>query len=489
MFGDKSYTGKDITAIREEIIEFIKQNNEDWQDFNESSIQMQYTEMLAGVADMLCYYLDSQALETFLTTARQKKNINSILRMINYNYDVIGSSKGSVTFSRIAHEEDQSTGEPTYLKERYYIPKYLKLWTKDNINFLTTEAVSIPENDLSIVVPIAQGDLIKKLIPVETAAESFKLQVSSGPVPLEYVEIQNEGYQKVDDAFILTKGGPYYSVHYDSYDNVYILFTYDWKKYLPESGNLLITYINTLGADGNVQKDQIVNYESGIVGIDDDPSGIIDLSVTNPLATYGGFSEVDIKIHQANAQNWLRTHDTIVLLSDFETMVRKESWVLDCACFDWRKDDTIVQYPYQLKAWIVSPEGPDLAEEEMTQLADKLQKKTVIMNKVFINNADFYELPISVYIKIEGSNATIKESIRQKVESKVKSWYSWRSFISNDSNSKLKFGLTIGYNKLCYDIAALASAIVDVKLSFEDDITLSKTQFLYCPTVKVELID
>jgi len=71
-----SYVSKDFDGIKSDIIEFTKQNfPNDFQDFNEASGGMAILEMLAYVGDLLAFYIDRQANETFINRAVEEKNI------------------------------------------------------------------------------------------------------------------------------------------------------------------------------------------------------------------------------------------------------------------------------------------------------------------------------------------------------------------------------------------------------------------------------
>ena len=70
------YLNRDFDSYKRDLIEHFKIYFGDTvQDFNESSIGMQLTELVAFMGDNLSYYLDRKVDESFLETAREKKNI------------------------------------------------------------------------------------------------------------------------------------------------------------------------------------------------------------------------------------------------------------------------------------------------------------------------------------------------------------------------------------------------------------------------------
>lgn len=492
MFEDNKYTGKDIKSIREEIIEFIKGGNEDWTDFNMSSIQLQFTEIVAGVADMLCYYLDNQALETFLMSARQSKNINGILTTMNYKIERIGTARGEVEITRNVHEAGMRGDDGVFEEGRFLIPKFTIIDSTDpNVpKYVTIEEKSMSSNENKIIVPIVQGKKIEVNIPIDVIKESYKIYLTERLVPLDYVEIVDEGWERVEDAFIEIKGGKKYSVHADSKDMVYILFTFDWTRYLSteEGAVMKIRYIESLGADGKVDSYQLNRIASPVIDLDTEEEDFGRLGVTNSSATYGAFSKVNLNRQKANARNYLKVYDRIILLEDLEVMVRKETWIKDCVCFDWRRNIRVVPFPHQMKAWVVTVDGVDVQGELLKELTNKLQKLTVCMTEIEVKSAEFVNFTTRVGISVTGNNDTVRENVRSKVEKKLNERYSMKSYLNDDENSKLKFGMELRVSMFESEIYQMSSAINNVELDFNEDIQLTETQFLNVANIEVYLI-
>jgi len=78
------YINKDYEAIRRELLARIPQLTDRWTDFNESDLGVVLLELFAGVGDMLAYYLDAQAAESYLPTARRRQSIIDLCSLISY---------------------------------------------------------------------------------------------------------------------------------------------------------------------------------------------------------------------------------------------------------------------------------------------------------------------------------------------------------------------------------------------------------------------
>ena len=76
------YSNKDYESIRQELLGRVPQLTDRWTDFNSSDLGIVLLELFCGVGDMLAYYLDAQAAEAFLPTARQRQSVIDLCKHI-----------------------------------------------------------------------------------------------------------------------------------------------------------------------------------------------------------------------------------------------------------------------------------------------------------------------------------------------------------------------------------------------------------------------
>ena len=92
------YTSRDFNTIREDLIEHAKRYYPDtFRDFNEASFGALMVDAVAYIGDMLSFYLDYQANESFLTTANEYNNILKHGKALGYRLESAPSSYGIVT--------------------------------------------------------------------------------------------------------------------------------------------------------------------------------------------------------------------------------------------------------------------------------------------------------------------------------------------------------------------------------------------------------
>ena len=94
-----SYTNRDFNSIKAALTEHARRYYPDtYKDFNEASFGSLMLDTVSYVGDMLSFYLDYQANESFLETAIEKENIINLSRNMGYRYSDAVSAYGECDF-------------------------------------------------------------------------------------------------------------------------------------------------------------------------------------------------------------------------------------------------------------------------------------------------------------------------------------------------------------------------------------------------------
>lgn len=120
------YINKDFNDFRSQLVEYAKNYFPNtYNDFSPTSPGMMFVEMASYVGDILSFYQDSQLQETFLTHAKDPKNLYSLAYMMGYRPKTTGVSSTKLEITQII-EADSSNN---------YLPKW-------------TQAAIIPQNSV-----------------------------------------------------------------------------------------------------------------------------------------------------------------------------------------------------------------------------------------------------------------------------------------------------------------------------------------------------
>lgn len=439
MIENRKYTNRDITSIRNEIISYIKTRTNLISDFSDSELMSIYIEVLAGSIDMLSYYLDNQALETFIMSARQPKNIRALLQTYNYKLKGIHSARGSVTIN--ANYNDA----PTIIGD-VLIPRYTSISSDsiksitEEIKYLTTKEVILSMEHPTAEVDVIQGVVHTKKLIWDNVGSDYRYYINDNNVVLDTVEINSntKSWQQVKDVFTCIDGGKLFSVHLDEENKPYIMFSYDYKNYITEfDGDTNISYVKSMGTKGVVPAYHLNTIASSI--LDTQGRDIRKhLQCTNTSKTFGAIDTENLNLAKANALNYIRTMGKCIILEDFDAHIKANPYVLKAYTVDWRRDRSLVPQPFTVKSWIVTSEGSATNQVLLKEITDDLASKSVGGMHIEIVYAEYVNVDLELEVEIKGT-----EAYRQLIIDNIKDVLNNKLSIENTnyddviSNSKI----------------------------------------------------
>jgi len=109
------YVNRGFNDFRSQLIEYTKNYFPNtYNDFSPTSPGMMFIEMASYVGDILSFYQDSQLQETFLTHAKDPKNLYSLAYMMGYKPKTTGVSATKLQITQIIQANSSSP----------YLPKW-----------------------------------------------------------------------------------------------------------------------------------------------------------------------------------------------------------------------------------------------------------------------------------------------------------------------------------------------------------------------------
>jgi phage-related baseplate assembly protein len=223
------YTSRDFESIREDIIEHAKRFYPDqWKDFSKSTINSLLVDSVAYVGDVLSFYLDYQANESFLDTSIEFNNVRKHARALGFKYAGASSTYGIVSlFCLIPANDDGTAPSLDYMP---VLRKGATFSSANGGNFLLTEDVDF--GDLKNEVVAARFDNSSGATTF-FAVRTFG-QISSGVLSRATVDLTNSAFERFrrvriggDDvveiiSVVDTDGNKYYEVDNLSQETVFI---------------------------------------------------------------------------------------------------------------------------------------------------------------------------------------------------------------------------------------------------------------------------
>lgn len=94
-----SYTSRDFNSIKKELVEYAKRYYPDtYKDFNQASFGSLMLDTVSYIGDIMSFYLDYQANESFLTNCIERNNTINNARALGYKFKGSPSATGIVSF-------------------------------------------------------------------------------------------------------------------------------------------------------------------------------------------------------------------------------------------------------------------------------------------------------------------------------------------------------------------------------------------------------
>jgi len=144
------YTARDFATIKEELVNYVKRYYpETYRDFNEASFGSLMLDTVSYIGDVLSFYVDYQANESFLDTAIEYNNVVRLARQLGFKLSVNPSSSGILSFYITVPTNSTGLGPDTA-----YLPILKKGSTlaSGDVNFILTEDINFANINSEVVV-------------------------------------------------------------------------------------------------------------------------------------------------------------------------------------------------------------------------------------------------------------------------------------------------------------------------------------------------
>ena len=235
------YTARDFDSIKNELVEYARRYYSDtFRDFNEASFGALMLDTVSYVGDMLSFYMDYQANESFVDTSIEYDNVVNHARRLGYKYRGNPTSTGMATFYVMIPANNLGTPDTDYMP----ILKRGSIFSSTAGNqYMLNEDIDIGHANNEIVVARVDDDTG---LPLWFAVKAHG-QIISGIRALAVVEVgEFKKFRRIriedsDVAEILSitdsEGHRYYEVDFLSQNVVY----------------KAVKNLNYAGADGEVQ--------------------------------------------------------------------------------------------------------------------------------------------------------------------------------------------------------------------------------------------
>jgi len=365
------YTNKDYDSLRRELLARVPQLTDRWTDFNTSDLGVVLLELFCGIGDMLAYYLDAQAAEAFLPTARQRQNVINLCKLISYRLDSPVAATTSLRFTLAASlDADLVIPEGTACRARL---------EDENVEFETAKDATIPGGQMTVEVGACQG--IRKTETFSSTGEprlTINLTATAVAQGSIRVWIQDQDWIEVLHFQESEAESLHFQSNTDALDKTCIIFSDGMRGFVPTAGvEIEVAYLETLGASGNIGANLVRELLTPIY-LD---SQQVALTVDNPVPATGGTDRESLEHARKQAPAEVRSLWKAVTKEDYQALAEGFPGVAKAQVLDVNDCGNIRYYQVNMA---VAPDGggppSTLLKEDLSQYLESRKVITVEIN-------------------------------------------------------------------------------------------------------------
>lgn len=301
------YSSRDFDTIRKDLLARADRVLPEWTDRDPSDFGMMLLDLWAYSADVLHYYIDRAAGESFLETATQRESVLALANLLDYVPRGRSSATGSLTL-----QNDSASS--------VVIAPYTQFLARnDNITYqaYTLLGATIPATSSAPVV-LLEGSLTQDEVLSSgssgTSGQRYTLMSANVAVQSVVIYVAEDGvtptmYQRVAAMSSAASGDRVYATEVTADGFVDIVFGTTLNGFIPPPGSkITATYATSSGEAGNLPANSITGFKTTT------PTGI---SVVSSTAFSGGLDEESIASLKRSIPSVISAQNRAVTRNDF----------------------------------------------------------------------------------------------------------------------------------------------------------------------------
>ena len=425
------YTNKDYASLRAAMLDLARYRLPEWTDQSASDLGMLMVDLFAYMGDVILYYQDRIANESFLHTAVERRSVLHALRLIGYELapPVAASAELELTFRA---PPPRGTGLPIPIPHGAQFSTrtvggasvtFEYLGPDLSISLVSDQVRALPDGRRVYAgLPVRQSQRVPtEVIGSSTGEPNLRFPLSRTPLIPEslLVEVQEGAgfvtWQRRESLLYdiavdgrVTVSGPeerHYSVQFDEKDVAWVVFGDGVYGRRPPVGlnNVRASYRVGGGAAGNVPAGSIVEARTAIPLLD---------AVTNPQPAAGG-ADAESAAHAVRfGPLAFRSGHRAVTLSDYVALAHRAGGVAKARARTRAWSEVALYVAPEGSSWRPVPE--DLKRRLLAFFEDKRMAGT------FVNILDAVPVRVDISMEVLHQPSHRAESVRQAVESTVR---------------------------------------------------------------------
>lgn len=391
---------RSFNSIKAKLISSMRASMPEITDFTEGNIFVIIISLFSAIAEVLHYYIDNTARESFFVTARRYSSLYKHAQLVDYHI----KSANPASVDLILYLND---GVP--LSATIQIPAGLEFTSSDGKKWLTSKVIIWTANTYSTKISVVQKQLYSEdRYDLGTYSPGNIVYLPEFDTGYYYMEgsmllyVNDEPWILVDTFAYSNSSDKTFKVEVDSGLKPYIAFG-DGKfgAIPPANSKLEAVFYITQGASGNIAAGSFNNVPSQLSSIEG------RIKVMNLVAASGGTNYEDFQAIKDHVPLSIKSLGVAITKDDFEAIAKLVPGV-DKAYVDYICGRFVRIY--------ITPDGGGVASQSLLDLTEqKLSKSKVITTNVSVYATKTAKIYLSAeitgkksYNRGDISNAVIK---------------------------------------------------------------------------------
>lgn len=304
---------RSYNQIKSKLIEKLKVQVPEITDFSEGNIFILLISLYAAIAEVLHYYIDNMARETFFVSARRYSSLIKHAKMVDYHVHAGIPSMVDLTISR----SDNST-----ISADLNIPANTQFVDSNGNYWLSTKDITWVKDSYGVNIPLEQKVYKQDVNLGLSPGGNFVVQLSDIDSDSFYVEgsmnlsIGGISWQLVETFGYYGPNDKVYKVELDDDRKPYIQFGDGIHGMIPDSGlSMVASYYITKGSNGFTRAGSINTLPQLITSVVDNAVG------TNIYDSVGGSDYENFDQLKTRVPLHMRTLGVAITQQDYEDIV------------------------------------------------------------------------------------------------------------------------------------------------------------------------
>jgi hypothetical protein len=422
------YMARDAGSFLQSMRALIPEKLPEWTDYeSEADFGNVLLQLFAHMGDILSYYQDRVANESFLGTAQERRSIIQHLRLIGYTLSTAAPASATLTLSVPTAATDVITirrGDAFASKGQRDKPSVRFEYTREQpltINCATLPVDPATNRKFHIGIPVEEGRLIKEeslgtspgtpnqryrlthtnmilrsLGQGQTVNRDIILTTELGQVREEWTLRESLAFSR--------EGQKDFAIEVDEEDRATVMFGDGALGAIPAPGSIIkVSYRVGGGSQGNVAPNTIQTI------IDAPQLALLGAEVTNPASATGGAERESIEHAVSHAPQVFRSRQRAVTAQDYEALA-----------LDFKGVGKVLAEgtSWNVVTLFVAPAGGGHVSDVLeANLLAYFEDKRPITTLIEIEDVDYVPIYLTATVGVKSyySGEEVKEQVQQAV--------------------------------------------------------------------------